>query len=188
MSIHKVPGLRTCEPPSDDICEMIEARLDEGFRKVRSVAGFAEFPPPKVVYFNRRAAAGIAYGKLGVIALNRGLFERYLEENLRETVLHELAHLVVYYGKERGAWGRRRSIRSHGPEWQNVMRQWFAIEPERLHSQSVDHLVIRRQTRWPYRCRCKTWRLTTVRHNKIQQKGVSYHCRSCGDDLVQSVK
>jgi SprT protein len=177
-----IPGLRTCPPPDGPLFEAIVARLDHGLRIVREQRHFAAFPAPALVFFNRRTAAGLALFDPWVVALNRGLFEAHPEQNLDETVLHELAHLVIAYGRrERIIKGR---TTAHGDAWQRVMRQWFAIEPRRTHDQDIAHLDIRRQRRWAYRCNCKTWQITTVRHNRIQQDSLEYRCNRCGGTLT----
>lgn len=48
------------------------------------------------------------------------------DERVRETLLHEYAHLVVYH-----RFGRR--AKPHGPEWRAVMNA-LGLSPERTHS------------------------------------------------------
>jgi SprT protein len=177
-----VQGLRTCPPPAPPLHGAILSRLNQGLGVVRAQSRFDGFPEPALVYFERRTAVGLALYDPWAIALNRGLFEAYPDENIHETVLHELAHLVVGYGRrERIIKGR---ITAHGEDWQRIMRQWFRVEPSRTHSQDTDHLDIRRQRRWSYRCGCRTWQITTVRHNRVQQQGLQYRCQRCRQPLT----
>lgn len=181
-AIATIPGVRRCPPPAASLHAAIVARLGEGLEIVRHQRGFGGFPQPELLFFNRRTAAGLALYQHWAVALNRGLFERYPEQNLRETVLHELAHLVIGYArKQRIIKGR---VAAHGAEWQRVMRGWFEVEPERTHRQETDHLDIRRQRRWIYRCACNTWQLTTVRHNRIHTQGLEYRCKGCREALA----
>jgi SprT protein len=177
-----IPGLRTCPPPEPPLHAAVVARLNHGLGIVRNQPRYGEFPEPVVAYFNRRTAAGMALHEPWAIALNRGLLEVHPRENLEETVLHELAHLVVGYAR------RQRIIRgrstAHGEDWQNVMRQWFHVEPRRTHDLSVSHLDIRRQRRWAYGCGCRTWQVTTVRHNRIQRGLAEYRCERCRGTLT----
>ncbi|MFU8814735.1 MAG: SprT-like domain-containing protein [Pseudomonadales bacterium] len=179
-----IPGLRCCPPPAPALHTAILARLTHGLEIVRAQPRFGGFPQPRVIFFNRRTAAGLALFEHWALALNRGLFERYPEENLRETVLHELAHLTVGYArKQRLIKGR---VAAHGPEWRQIMQQWFGVEPERTHKQETDHLHIRRQRRWEYLCGCQAWQISTVRHNRIHHQGREYRCLRCGDALVHA--
>lgn len=69
--------------------------------------------------------AGIAHYGLGVIRLSRWFFSQ-LENlpQLRETVLHELAHLLVGPGK------------GHGPKFREMARR-LGTDPERTHKMSI---------------------------------------------------
>jgi SprT protein len=176
-----INGLRTCPPPAAPLHGAITARLEEGLVVVHDQRGFADFPEPSLLFFERRTAAGLALYDRWAIALNRGLFEAHPQENLQETVLHELAHLVVEYGRRTRLIAGRPA--PHGPAWHRVMTHWFRVEPRSTHRQDTEHLNVRRQRRWPYRCGCRTWHITTIRHNRIQQQGLRYRCGSCSGPL-----
>ncbi len=111
------------------------------------------------------------------IRYNPYIFARYYDENLNETVPHEVAHFVV----DR-LWGLRQ-VRAHGPEWQSVMRA-LGAEPRATARFDLTGLPVRRQRRFAYRCACRSHELTTCRHNRVQRGEASYHCRQCGDSLV----
>lgn len=177
-----ISGLRTCPPPAAPLRDAIAARLAQGLAIVHGQRGYAAFPEPSVLFFDRRTAAGLALYQPWAIALNRGLFEARPEENLHETVLHELAHLVVEFGRRTRLIAGRPT--PHGPAWRRVMEHWFRIEPRSTHQQTTDHLEVRRQRRWCYRCQCRAWQITTVRHKRIQQQGLRYHCQRCGGPLA----
>ncbi len=95
------------------------------------------------------------------------------EHFMRETVPHEVAHVVTWL-----LHGQR--VRPHGREWQAVMRQLGVNKPRRCHDFEMPPL--RRQRRWPYSCACNTHQLSTTRHRRAQQ-GTRYQCKACGTTL-----
>jgi SprT protein len=94
------------------------------------------------------------------------------------TVPHEVAHVVTHVCHGR--------VRPHGTEWRRVMA-WFGFDaPARCHDFALPaNKSSRRQRRWRYRCHCREHQLSTTRHNRAQ-RGLSYHCRACGQPLRYS--
>lgn len=122
----------------------------------------------------RGRAAGMYRVRSGrrEIRYNPHIFARYFNDNLANTVPHEVAHYVidVLHGL--------RSVRPHGTEWRAVMRA-FGAEPTVTCRYDLDGIPVRRQRRFRYRCACMTHRVSTVRHRRIQDGRVRYHCRRC---------
>ncbi|HYQ73001.1 MAG TPA: SprT-like domain-containing protein [Gammaproteobacteria bacterium] len=106
------------------------------------------------------------------IRYNPHLFSKYFSDNLANTVPHEVAHYVtdVLHGLRR--------VRPHGPEWRAVMRA-FGAEPVATCRYDLDGIPVRRQRRFHYRCDCSTHSISSVRHNRIRDGRVRYHCRRC---------
>lgn len=96
-----------------------------------------------------RTTAGRAFWPEGRIELNPKLREVAPEE-VRRTMLHELAHLVAY------ARAGRRAIKAHGPEWRRACVD-VGIPDERVtHSLPLPGRTMRR--RWRYTCPvCGEW-------------------------------
>ena len=90
------------------------------------------------------------------------------------TVPHEVAHLVAFH-----LYGPRVN---HGYEWQNIMTQYFNTDPSRCHTYDMTNVTVKRQRRFEYKCDCKTFQITTVRHNKMR-RGKTYTCRSCREPI-----
>jgi SprT protein len=132
---------------------------------------FAEIP---VLFELRGRAAGMyrVRGGQRVIRYNPYIFARYFNDNLENTVPHEVAHYVtdVLYGLRR--------VRPHGPEWRAVMRAFGAV-PTATCRYDLDGLPVRRQQRFSYQCSCTTHSLSTVRHNRVQGGRAYYSCRRC---------
>lgn len=138
-----------------------------------------EFVAPPVQFDLTGRAAGqyrVLRGE-AAIRYNPYIFARYFEDNLGETVPHEVAHFVVDQ-----LWGLRR-VRAHGAEWRSVMKA-LGVEPRATARYDLTGLPVRRQRRFAYRCACRSHELTTCRHNRVQRGEARYHCHQCGQSLV----
>lgn len=134
--------------------------------------------PAVAVRFDLRggAAGQVIFSRGGRIAIryNRMLLQENGEEFLRRTVPHEAAHVVV-----RLLHGPR--CRPHGREWQRVMAH-FGAEATRCHSFDTRRAATRRLRRYAYRCGCREFALTSIRHGRVQ-RGQVYLCRYCRQPL-----
>lgn len=135
-----------------------------------------DLPPATIDFSLRGRCAGQA--RLGREArprlrINLQLLAENLEDFLVVTIPHEVAHLVVLWQARQ----RRSRPRPHGPEWQAVMRDCFALEPVRCHDyQTTPARVVRRP--FIYACPCREHRLTSTMHNRIRLAGGAA-CRNC---------
>jgi SprT protein len=131
-----------------------------------------------VHYDLRGKAAGQVvwrHGAAPLIRYNLDIAERQQESFIRETVPHEVAHVVVRL--------LHPYARPHGREWQAVMQHLGVTNPQRCHRFEVAAQAGRSQRRWGYRCACKTHQLSTTRHKRMQAGKASYLCRCCGGPL-----
>lgn len=137
-----------------------------------------KFPPIDVVFDLKGRAAGMYKVACNqrVIRFNPYHFAKHPEENMSETIPHEVAHYItdLVYGI--------RNIRPHGAQWKDLMLK-FGVEPKRTYSYSLDGIPTRIHKRHNYSCGCMQFEVTTRRHNKIQQKKAQYSCRQCGGKL-----
>lgn len=117
------------------------------------------------------------------IRYNPWIFSKYYEENLGETVPHEVAHYIVHEVWGRGS--RRRGVRPHGEEWRAVMAA-FGVQGEVTFNLDLEGIPQRRQKTHPYRCDCRIHQVSTTRHNRVMKGLARYHCRSC-DGLLAYV-
>lgn len=106
------------------------------------------------------------------IRYNPYLFAKYFDENLADTVPHEVAHYVtdMIYGLKR--------VQPHGNEWRQVM-EVFDANPQRTHNFDLEGIPQRIHSRFTYQCNCQSYQLTTRRHNLINNGQRRYFCRSC---------
>ena len=140
---------------------------------------FGVSPRPVDIRFDLRGkAAGmvrfVASG-MPVIRYNRRLLEKYGDSFIRQTVPHEVAHVVV------SALFPYRTA-PHGQEWRSVMA-FFDAEHKRCHSYQIDGADGRQLARFSYRCGCRVHQLTAIRRNRIA-RGQRYYCRHCGELLI----
>jgi len=121
-----------------------------------------------------------------VIRYNPHIFAKYFEDNLALTIPHEVAHYVtdMEYGYRRSSLFRRRRIRPHGEEWQNVMSE-FGVDATRTCDFNLEGIPQRKHKVFAYACKCKQHELGSRRHNKVIKGKADYFCKHCGDKLNQ---
>ncbi len=133
--------------------------------------------PVKFDLRGRTAGMFKAVGKDQVIRYNPWIFAKYFEENLRDTVPHEVAHYIVHEVYP------QRSTKPHGWQWQELMAS-FEADPGVTFDLDLSGIPQRRQRSHPYRCDCRLHELSTTRHNRSRRGAGEYHCRYCDGLLV----
>lgn len=116
-------------------------------------------------------------GRRGWIRYNPWIFGKYFEENLCDTVPHEVAHFVVHelYGS--------RGIKPHGRQWRGVMEH-FGADQGVTFNLDLEGVPQRQQRTHPYRCGCRVHDVSSTRHNRVLRGQGSYYCRLCGGGLA----
>ncbi len=115
-------------------------------------------------------------GNEACIRYNPWIFGKYFQENLMNTVPHEVAHFIVHevYGLQR--------IRPHGRQWQALMVQ-FGVDPRVTFDLDLTGIPQRRQRRYRYLCGCTEHALSSTRHRRVLAGTGRYQCRRCGQTL-----
>lgn len=131
------------------------------------------FERPQVRLDLRGQKAGVAYLQRNLLRFNAQLYQENREDFLRQTVPHEVAHLLA-----EALYGSR--IRPHGREWQGLMTGLFGLPANRCHDYAVPQ---RRGTRYLYRCGCPDGIPFTAQRHALVRRGRRYSCRRCGDML-----
>lgn len=135
-----------------------------------------EFPFPQVRFDLRGLCAGQALQRDNCIRVNATLFRENVEHYLRQTVGHELAHLICWH-----IHGSR--VRPHGPEWRHVM-EVLGLPALRCHSYDTARSRGRRMLpTFPYQCRCRIRQMTIIRHRRMLRRPGYYSCIQCGEKL-----
>jgi SprT protein len=124
-------------------------------------------------------AAGMfkVIGKRRLIRYNPWIFSKYFDENLRDTVPHEVAHFIVHEAYP------RRGTRPHGQHWKHLMAH-FGADPGVTFDLDLEGVPQRSQRTHRYHCGCQVHQVSTTRHNRAQHRRVRYHCVSCAGLLV----
>ena len=112
-----------------------------------------------------RSTAGRATWPAALIELNVHLTD-ISQDEIRRTLLHELAHLVTY---ERVGHGR---VQAHGPEWQRACAELGIPGEKATHRLALPSRTIRRQ--WKYVCRSCGTSIERVR--RFQGRVACYDC------------
>ncbi|VXC60198.1 Protein SprT [Pseudomonas sp. 8Z] len=149
----------------DQLHARVEAcyQLAETFFKQR-------FPRPEVSFKLRGQKAGVAHLTENKLRFNLQLYRDNREDFLRQTVPHEVAHLVAHQ-----LFGLR--IQPHGEEWQLIMRGVYELAPNRCHNYEVER---RKVSRFIYRCSCPDGEFPfSAQRHALVAKGRRYFCRRC---------
>lgn len=100
------------------------------------------------------------------IQINRAYLESNPERILKQTIPHEVAHLVSFQH-----YGAR--IKPHGDEWKQVMVEVFKLKPDRCHSMELPV-----ETRpFTYRCACRDFFVSERKHDRM--KDSAHRCNTC---------
>lgn len=149
--------------------EQLSARVEDCYRQAE---GFFKrtFTRPQVSFKLRGQKAGVAHLHDNLLRFNAQLYQENREHFLRQTVAHEVAHLIAHqlFGPH---------IRPHGEEWQQIMRGVYLLPPDRCHQYEVPR---RKSTRYVYRCDCPDglFPFSAQRHGLVA-RGRRYLCRRC---------
>ena len=132
-----------------------------------------------VLFDLKGRAAGMfkVIGKQRLIRYNPWIFSKYFDENLRDTVPHEVAHFIVHEAYP------RRGTRPHGHHWKNLMSH-FGADPGVTFDLDLEGVPQRSQRTHRYHCGCQVHQVSSTRHNRSQRRRVRYHCVSCQGLLV----
>ena len=153
--------------------------MQEVNQKVKECIAKAEarfgrtFKYPTIDYKLRGVAAGRAYYYGNHIKLNPVLLHENRETFIKQTVPHEVAHLIAFQ-----VYGSR--IRPHGKEWASVMNL-FGCPANRCHSYDVTPAHTRKT--YEVKCGCKTHSVTSIRYNRMVKGISSYKCVYCKQTL-----
>ncbi|QLC74387.1 SprT family zinc-dependent metalloprotease [Pseudomonas sp. LPB0260] len=149
--------------------ERLHARVEDCYLQAENFFK-RSFRRPEVSFKLRGQKAGVAHLTENKLRFNPQLYRENQEDFLRQTVAHEVAHLIAH--QLFGA-----TIRAHGEEWQLIMRGVYQLPPNRCHSYEVQRS---RVSRFIYRCSCPQgeFPFSSQRHSLVA-KGRRYYCRRC---------
>ncbi|WPO98984.1 SprT family zinc-dependent metalloprotease [Pseudomonas sp. HR96] len=155
--------------------EQLESRVEACFQQAEDFFK-RSFKRPHVSLKLRGQKAGVAHLHENLLRFNSQLYRENREDFLRQTVAHEVAHLVAHQ-----LFGDR--IQPHGEEWQLIMRGVYELPPNRCHTYEIKR---RGGTRYIYQCPCTPEFPFTAQRHGLVRKGRRYLCRRCRAPLVFS--
>ncbi|MBX9756371.1 MAG: SprT family zinc-dependent metalloprotease [Pseudomonadaceae bacterium] len=156
--------------------EQLNQRIEHCYQQAEAFFK-RSFSRPVVSFKLRGQKAGVAHLTENLLRFNPQLYQANHADFLKQTVAHEVAHLVAHQ-----LFGPR--IQAHGEEWQLIMRGVYELPPHRCHSYAVER---RSTTRYVYSCACpdRDFPFSAQRHTLVR-KGRRYYCRSCKATLKYS--
>ena len=124
------------------------------------------------------------------ISFNKEMMKENFNHFFEVTVTHEVSHFCsdILWGIEYSSNGR---IIHHGKNWKSFMRFFGIADPKTYHNYSVSGITkTLKQRKFLYTCDCMKHTISTYIHNKIQKKGLKYHCNSCKTEItfVEEIK
>lgn len=127
--------------------------------------------------WNARLSRAIARAQLASarIELSSRLFPLLPDHEQRDTIIHEVCHIVAHamHGPD---------IAHHGREWRQLMQK-AGGEP-RARSKSIDGAdFLRGPNRIPFFCGCRAHAVTAQRADKIR-RGFVFVCTRCNEPLT----
>ena len=164
---------------SDDIYNLLRTRTTlEWSRRSNKTFGLARYKH---------------HGREMGVTLSSILWQAASKKERRETVYHEVAHIIVYANFFHKVPRPRQTPSAHGLEWQWVMRMIGYPNPSSRHTvansdyeSSVGNV--------PIYCGCDkspmAWvsKLKAAKYTLLAQKGHVYQCRKCRQRLVIGAK
>lgn len=152
------------QPKAEDFLHSsAESVLEEAFRR------FPLSYRPILEWRRYSVTAGMAHYQRGAISLSVVVLKD--PDQVRETLLHEYAHLLAFDRHGRKGAG-------HGRHWKQAMRE-LGLEPK-VHHQ---YEVVRNQSRQTVVYRCKKCGEQFERKRKLQQRKKYFH-RQCGGQIA----
>ncbi len=168
-----------------EIQKRVEQKLKQGL-DIANKKYKLNMQMPTINYNLRGTTAGKAWGGAKyLIQFNPTLLMENVDDFIKRTVPHELAHLIHFRvhpeDVRRMFKGDKRDI--HGANWQRIMIE-LGGDPSRCHSYDITNVQSRKAGTVEYTCSCnKTFHLGAKRHQRHQINPCIY-CRSCKQYLV----
>ena len=145
------------------------------------------FRMPNIRFDKRGTTAGTANGGKWELNFNMVLLNENVEHFVKQTVAHEVAHLIDHQVFDMNAprfdiYGRRKKRAPHGANWKRCMFV-LGVPADRCHNMDVSNAKVtrRKSAKFQYKCSgCGTvMEMGTVRHNNMQSGKRTYHHKGC---------
>lgn len=163
-----------------DIRQQAEDAVRQAEQRARSFYA-VDLPAAAIDFSLRGRCAGqarVAHSGDTLLRINWQLLVENLDDFLKQTIPHEVAHLVVNWQARSKRWRPR----PHGAEWQAVMYDCFGLSASRCHNYRTSPArVVPRP--FLYTCRCREHHLTSLMHKRILRSCRAL-CKACRTTLT----
>jgi len=133
-----VPTLLLLSPA---LRKKVEARIEECY-KIAEKHFDRKFERPEVRYDIKNRFGGTATYGANLIRLNLILLVENEDHFLKQTVAHEVAHLINYHTAERKS-GKK--LMPHGKEWKAVMTEVYKLPAHTKHTYDCSSIDMKRR-------------------------------------------
>lgn len=134
------------------------------------------------VHLSKKQRGLLFNGRIVNVCFSSILWPRASKEERRETVIHEICHLVTFH---EAALKGIPEPKAHGYKWKATMIR-AGVRPNRCHS--IDRTGLKRTTKTETaHCKCREHKITKKMAAKIHS-GVPYICRNCHTNLKLGAK
>lgn len=156
--------------------EQIIVWVSEFWNEAKSKGYLASnVPMPTILFDLKGRVAGQAFTGANKLRFNLPLLARTTIDDVKETVGHEVVHIVTdkFYNRRC----------KHNQLWKGMMIR-FGLKPERCHSIDTEGLYTpRRVKRYAVACACQTHYVSSNLVSKIK-RGKGYQCKKCKQMIV----
>lgn len=151
---------------------LIQNRVDECMAIASKKFNWPEGRGPSVHFDVKGMNGGEACYKTWSVHFNLEIAKTNLDHYLKQTVAHEVAHLVDYLQYK--GWGHKRS-------WKMIMQHVFGLSPDRCHSYDTSEVKKKKYDTYTYICKCPGLeiKIKSNLHKKIQIQGRKFRCNHC---------
>jgi predicted SprT family Zn-dependent metalloprotease len=166
----------TYAPVTDFILKDLNEVYTEALRIYKGRFGMLG---PKVEWFEKTGKAGYAKLAHNIVGFNVEIARRVGQREFKNTVIHEIAHLVTYTIDPLAP--------HHGRTFKNVMANLGGI-PNTFHSYDVTGLVRKvTKVRHSMKCACSEHWVTSALRSKVMH-GQKYICKTCNVSIMPTNK
>lgn len=151
----------------DQLVEETRQVVEKANRRFPSL----NLPSPSVGFFQKSMNAGKAIYARHRVEYNE-LIAKTNRASFHNTVIHEVAHLIVHRMYPNAA-------QAHGPEFRHVM-QVLGGNGARCHNYNVEAVVAAKgQKQYVWACSCQEHKVSARKHANMMKNPGGYKCKRC---------
>ncbi len=154
--------------------QQVYQKVDETVMKANKIWPSLNMTRPiiKFDFYSSRTAGQAVINWLGerILRINPAYLNSHTEEMIKETVPHEMAHIIDYHLNGR--------MCGHGTSWQLIMT-YLELKVQRCHHYGRIEEFAPNIKSYSYKCGCRTRQYSQRKHNNVSLRGIQYTCKVC---------